>query len=161
MKLYEINCLIKPEMESEMPAISAKIQDILVNAQATIEYYPPFSKTRLSTPVDKYKEAFFVMGIFSADPEKIENIKKDIIALNGILKIFIMVTSKDALEQIFRKPEENKEEKPQEEKTEEIKTEDNGQQPAADTATEEKISSKKKKVELSDIDKKLEEMLNE
>ncbi len=177
MKLYELNCLIKPGVESETSSISNKIQDILSRAQVQIEHFSPVGKVRLGAPVQKHKEAFFVSIMFQGESSVIEQIKKEVSAIDGIMRTLLMETKAETLAQQMQRMEEQKQRaqavakaaQQAQEALAQIKEETSapapsgGETEAIKGPEEDKkpVRKERKKVELSDIDKKLEEMLNE
>lgn len=173
MKFYELNCLVKPDFENEVAQISQQIQDILAKFQSKAEYSINPARVRLAYPIEKYREAFLLSFSFYLESEQINTLKAEVSQLESILRLLVKETKPrqegEAQEPILEKP---KTEKPAPAVTEETT------QPVAEAqvvAEEAKTETtpvetpaqpiekphKKKKAEIADIDKKLEEMLNQ
>lgn len=142
MQNYELAYLVAPEAsEEELKGLIEKIGSFISDEQGTIDKTPFSSKRRLGYPIKKKTEAFLVSMDFHLAAEKIEDLKKKINAEDQILRQLVMVKkiSKKALmpQRHFIKKE---------------------------TKTSEKVHERigePKKVELKEIDRKIEEILGE
>ncbi len=142
MQNYELAYLVTPEVsEEELKGLIEKIGGFISDEQGTIDKTPFSSKRRLGYPIKKQREAFLVSMDFHLAAEKTENLKKKIESEGQILRHLLMVkrVSKKALapQRHFIK-----------------------KAPKTSEKTHEKISEPKK-VELEEIDQKIEEILGE
>lgn len=149
MKLYELTYLISPDLsEEELKNFSGKISNFIQEETGTLEKTTGPSKKKLGYPIKKKEEAFLVALNFSLNPEKLGNLEKKLKAENQILRYIIL--TKKAPEKTLR-PKltslelASKEASPKIKKLPEVPP---------------KIT-KPKKVELKEIDKKIEEILGE
>lgn len=138
MKNYELTYLISPDLsEEELKIFSGKINNFIQEEAGVLEKTTEPFKRKLSYPIKKKEEGFSITLIFSLDPGKLENLEKKLKPENQILR-YIILTKKNP-EKILaprRHP----------------KTQDD--QPSTS-------QPKVKKVELKEIDKKIEEILKE
>jgi len=142
MKNYELTYLISPELsEEESKIFSGKINNFIQEETGTLEKTTEASKKKLGYPIKKKDEAFLVTLNFSLNPEKLGRLEKKLKSENQILR-YIILTKKTlrpkrtslglASKEALPKPPE-----------------------APPKITE------PKKVELKEIDKKIEEILGE
>lgn len=130
MQLYDLSYLISPELEEKKAKeLSQKITDSLKEQNGVLDNAKELTKIALAYPILGKKSAFLACLDLSLSPEKIQGFKEKLRSENNILRFLIFVKKS-------KKPKFIKELS--------------------------KISEKKptkKKVELKDIEKKLEEIL--
>ncbi|MBU2635203.1 30S ribosomal protein S6 [Patescibacteria group bacterium] len=132
MKNYELTYLISSDVfGEELKNLSEKIKSFVQEEEGVIKKTIEPSKTKLGYSIKEKGEAFLVTINFSLSPEKIANLEKKLKAENQILRY--MILNKDLPEKILRP----KRTRP------ELKTKES------------------EKVELKEIDKKIEEILKE
>lgn len=136
MILYELTFLISPELnEGELKDFSQKI-DSLISKTGKITKSESPRKITLAYPVQKKKEAFLATFEFQSLPQEAENLKKGLEKEKGILR-FLLIKRK-GLEKIKEKL------KPAS---------------AIASAVKEEKPRPVKKVELKEIEEKLEKIL--
>jgi len=134
MKLYELTCLISPEISNEeLKSLEEKLNSFIQDEKGILENKEPPSKKGLSFPIKKERNAYLFSLSFYLEPQEIENLKKKIKTEKSILRYLIL--SKKPIK----------------------KTPSSAHLRPSPKTTEEKT---KKKVELKEIGKKLEEILN-
>jgi ribosomal protein S6 len=139
MKTYELTYIITPEAGLEGAEAKAKEFEALVQKEGVIiKHLNPIART-LPYPIKKHSSGFFGVLEFQTEPEKIDEIKKELVK-DGKISRF-MVTIKEAS-------------KVRKERKGRIKT----PAPVVETHVE-KPSDPLPKVELKDIEQKLEELL--
>jgi small subunit ribosomal protein S6 len=155
MKTYELVYIISPEMTSEEAGNEAKIIETLVQSKEGIilKQSSPMPKT-LSYPIKKRASGFFAVLEFQLEPEKLEEVRTAILKDEKIVRH--MITVKEAAKP--RKERRAKKtaviaEGEQKIETEAVKVEE----PAAVKTH----AAPKEKVELKDIEQKLDELLGE
>ena len=132
MKNYELTYLISSDVSGEeLKNLSEKIKSFIQEEEGAIKKTTESSKTKLGYPIKEKEQGFLTVLNFSLNPEKIANLEKKLKAENQILRY--MILNKDLSEKIVY----SKRTSP------ELKTKES------------------KKVELKEIDKKIEEILNE
>jgi len=132
MKNYELIYLISPELsEEELKSLSNKMVGFIQEQGGVLKKTTEASKKKLGYGIKKKQEAFLITLNFSSNPEKLENLKKKLKTENQILRY--MILNKDLSEKILR-PRRT---------IPELKTKES------------------EKVELKEIDKKIEEILSE
>lgn len=142
MRKYELTYIIQPDLPEEgLKDINARIIALIQGDSGTIERTIEPQRRKLGYPIKKKSEGFLVSIRFSLDPEKVTGLENKIEAEKEILRYLILAKnvkektgSKNALRRT-KKPFEN---------TEQIEK-----------------TTEQKKVELKEIDKKIEEILNE
>jgi len=141
MQNYELTYLISTDVSrEELKNLSEKIKSFIQEEGAIKKTTEP-SKTKLGYPIEEKREAFLVILNFSFQPtadqpkagssEKIAKLEKKLKAENQILRY--MILNKDLPEKVLRSKRTRSE----------LKTKES------------------EKVELKEIDKKIEEILNE
>jgi len=145
MKLYELTYLISPDLsEEELKNFSKKISDFILTEGGTLDRTAAPIRKKLAYPIKERKETSLATLNFYLNPEELENFEKKLKSENQILRYMLLtkkISKKIIPEKIRRKPFEISEKPfaPYERKR--VKPED-------------------KKVELKEIDKKIEEILN-
>ncbi|MDP2910490.1 MAG: 30S ribosomal protein S6 [bacterium] len=142
MKQYELTYLISPELsESEINDLSQKVLGFIEEEKGKIDKKQEPIKKKLGYPIKNKKEAFLVCLDFSSDPEKITDLEKKIRTESQILRHIVII--KEKIKEI-----------PFKHRFKPIADLPEAGQPTAD-------QSRVGKVELKEIDKKIEEILNE
>lgn len=132
MKNYELTYLISTDASGEeLKNLPEKIKSFIQEEEGAIKKTTEPSKTKLGYPIKEKGQGFLTVLNFSLSPEKIANLEKKLKAENQILRY--MILNKDLPEKILR----SKRTRP------ELKTKES------------------EKVELKEIDKKIEEILKE
>ncbi len=138
MKHYELACLISPNLsEQELNSFSEKINSLVQEQGAILDKILPGKKIVLGSPIKKNASAFFKIITFNINPEKLIDLEKKLKDNKEILRYSILNIKEPS--KISRQP---------------LKPEKIISEPT-------KIKDSKQKVELKDIDKKLEEILEE
>lgn len=141
MKNYELTYLISPEFsEDEKKAFQEKITSLIQKEGGVLSSVNLPLKIRLSYPIKKNREAFFASIKFGLEAGKVQNLERDLKAENKILRCLIV--NRPPVKMTMRR---------------------RFSAPRVSLRTEKlpKIPAKEKKVELKEIDKKLEEILGE
>ena len=157
MKYYELTCLISPDFSSEeIKAFSQKISDFILKEEGTLGKITESFRKKLAYPIKKRKEAFLITINFNFLPtadqpqirnfEKLKNLEKKLKSEEQILRYIIL--TKEKPREIPKRIIPSKKIIKREEEEEE-------------TAKETIKPTRHKKVELKEIDKKIEEILNE
>jgi len=135
MKLYELTYLISPELsESELKSLNEKINSLIYQKGAGVlnEVKLPIKK-RLGQLIKKQREAFLINLSFYLEPDKLGSLEKELKSEKKILRYLILAKPKIKIAKVRKRP----------------------------TKVIPKIPVKEKKVELKEIEKKLEEILGE
>ena len=134
MKQYELTYIILPDLEEkELEDVSKKINGFLQEQAGILIKSTEFEKKRLGCAIRKKEEGLLTNLEFSLNPEKLKDFDKKIKSEGRILRYIITA----------KKPEKAFEEKKKVRRIPFSKTKE------------------QKKVELEEIDKKIEEILNE
>jgi len=145
MKLYELTYLISPELsEEELKNLSKKISDFILEEEGTLKKTVELFRKKLGYVIKNKEEAFWATLNFHLNPEKIKNLREKLKPETQILRYMILTKkeSKTSEKKVLPKTE-----KPPETIIE--SSQPTTQQP------------KTEKVELKEIDKKIEEILSE
>jgi len=138
MKYYELTYLASPELsEAEVKELKQKINASVQNKGGILDFSSEPFKINLKYPIKKVIEAYLITLIFNLKQEDVQGLDKEIKTEGKILRFLLFSKIK------AKEPEIEIEEPPKEESVTE---------PLATKKTE-------KKVELKDIEKKLEEIL--
>jgi len=134
MKSYELTYLISPEVsEEELKSLREKINSLIQKEAGVLNEVQAPIKKKLAQPIKKQREAFLTNLSFYLEPDKLGNLEQQLKSEKKILRY-----------QILARPE--------------IKVAKVGKKPPKVIP---KIPVKEKKVELEEIEKKLEEILGE
>ena len=132
MKNYELTYLISTDVSAEeLKNFPEKIKSFIQEEEGAIKKTTEPSKTKLGYPIKEKGQGFLTILNFSLSPEKIANLEKKLKAENQILRY--MILNKDLSKKILRPKRTSPEPKTKE----------------------------SEKVELKEIDKKIEEILKE
>ena len=137
MKDYELTYIISPDLsEQEIKSLSDKVSSFIKEEQGTIKKTTEPSKRKLGYPIKEKQEGFLVSSDFSLSPEQLSNLERKLKTENQILRYIIVIKEKI------------KETPPR------IRTKPITAQPMVNKPKDEKV-------ELKEIDKKIEEILKE
>ena len=134
MKLYELTYLISPEFsEEELKSLNEKINSLIQKGTGVLNEVKLPIKKKLAYPIKKQREAFLINLSFYFEPEKLGSLEKELKSEKKILRYLILAKPKLKIAKVRKRP----------------------------TKIIPKIPVKEKKVELKEIEKKLEEILKE
>ena len=136
MKLYELTYLISPELKKEeVKKVFSRIESLLSETGGVLIENKSQGMVKLGCKIKKQKEALSATAKFQMAPEKIKSFQEKIKEIPEILRFLILAAKpekiKKEVSKIIRKP------------------------------VKPKKTVKEKKVELKEIEKKLEEILGE
>ncbi|HOK00497.1 MAG TPA: 30S ribosomal protein S6 [Candidatus Pacearchaeota archaeon] len=151
INLYELNFLISGDVE-DFKTVNQKIINYIAEEGGVLEQEIEPKRIKLAYPIKKKNEAYLSTLIFKLDSEKLQNLIKKTKEEKEILRHLVLKTK------VSKKPEKiyKKEEKAQ--ISEEVKIEEGKEEIKPVFHIKPK---KEEKVELKEIDKKIEEILNE
>jgi ribosomal protein S6 len=141
MKYYELTYLASPELsETEAKELQQKINTSVQNRGGILDFSSEPVRINLKYPIKKNNEAYLITLVFNLKQEDIQALEKEIKTEGKIIRFLLFSKIK------AKEPEIEIEEAPREESV---------------TAQSDVIkkTEKEKKVELKDIEKKLEEIL--
>jgi ribosomal protein S6 len=151
MNYYELTCLISPALsEQDVQEISQKIKDAIQEESGNLEKIILPVKKSLVHFVKKQEEAYLVIANFQLAPEKMKNLLKKLKSENQITRY--MLLNKKPLKENSKG--ESRRRIP-------LSAEEAGDKKPAGGYGSVASRTKNKKVELKEIDKKIEEILNE
>ncbi|MCX6760582.1 MAG: 30S ribosomal protein S6 [Candidatus Nealsonbacteria bacterium] len=143
MKPYEIAYLISSELsEEEVRTFQGKITSFVKEEEGILDEARMPLRKRLAYPIEKQNRAYLAFFTFQLNPDSLVNLEKKLKAENQILRYLILI----------KKPL-----KPIKERVRKLKT----QPEPVDFEENKAYIEKEKKVELKEIEKKLEEILKE
>jgi len=138
MQLYQLDYLISPQLsEQDAKNIGEKIKSLIEKEGGSIEKAEILNRQILAYEIEKFTEAFLTGLIFNLEPEKLKIIKNELTSEKNIIRHLIL---KKII--VKTKPVRKRADKPLKE-IEIVK------------------SKPKQKVELKEIEKKLEEILGD
>ncbi|MFA5355339.1 MAG: 30S ribosomal protein S6 [Candidatus Paceibacterota bacterium] len=134
MKYYELTYLITPDLpEEEARAFQAKVNSFIAD-EGMLEEGNVILKKKLAYAIEKKDDAYMAVATFNALPEKIAPLEKKLKAEKNILRYLLIIKEKRQTLRI---------------------------RPHMARAKAELKETAEKKVELKEIDKKLDEILDE
>jgi len=91
MRNYELTLLLKADLsESELQELLGEVVSMLQDAGALIMSQDAKGKRRLPAPVQKHSEAELAVVKFVLDPQKLEGIEKNLRAKENILRFTLL-----------------------------------------------------------------------
>jgi len=149
MKTYELTYLILPELSlEEAQGLISKIEPILRKEDGALIENKVQKTIRLGYQIKNKKQAHLAILVFQINPEKIRSFQKNLREIPEILRFLISIV----------KPVRARKEVPKKQIQKETSKETLKEAPEV---TRKKPALKEKKVELTEIEKKLEEILGE
>lgn len=144
MKKYELNYLISPEFsEEEAKEFQNKIASFFQEEEGVLNEEGSLIRIKLAYPIKKQTQAYLAVLSFQLKPEKLSNLEKKLKEENQILRYLLLIKKEIEIKPgISRIPP--------------ISRKSRKAAPKKTTA-----HPSEKKVELKEIEKKLEEILNE
>lgn len=145
MKLYELAYLISANLsEEEAKAVQEKIFSLIKDLEGIFEesfVLGGLNKKRLAYPIKKENEAYFGAVVFRLNPDNISKLEKGLTSEKQIFRYLLLIKkiSIPTKQRVFR-PERRR---------------------PVSRETAQPIPKKEKKVEIAEIEKKLEEILKE
>lgn len=134
MKYYELTYLITPDLsEDEARAFQAKVNSFIAD-EGMLEEGNVILRKKLAYEINKKNDAYMAVATFNADPEKIASLEKRLKEEKDILRYLLIIKEKQQTLRI---------------------------RPHMARAKAENKETAEKKVELKEIDKKLDEILDE
>lgn len=155
MKTYELTYIISSALSSEEAgSVATEVDSFLQSKEGVIlKSERPVAKA-LAYPIKKMGSGYFVISEFQLEPEKLIEVKEMLEKDAKVLRSFILVKNPVRIrkerrtKKVFATPE--------------LETKLEQKEPApAESFTEAKEEKTSKKTDLSDIDKKLDELLGE
>lgn len=105
MKHYELTYLISPDLsEEELKSLRGKINSFVAQALGISIRESAFSRKKLAFPIKKESQAYFNTLIFQLNPEKLESFEKNLKAQTQIIRYLILSGKKPEFAQIAEKP---------------------------------------------------------
>lgn len=149
MKTYELTYLVSPELSlEEAQGLISKIEPILQKEEGILIENKIQKIIRLGYEIKNKRQAHLAILVFQINPEKIKSFQKNLKEIPEILRFLIS----------FVKPVKVKKEVPRKQIPKETPEEPEETQ---ETFRKKPTLIKEKKVELTEIEKKLEEILGE
>ncbi len=163
-KKYQIVMVFPPILEpKELEQEINKVKQIIASYQGTFseEKNSEPQLKKLSYPINKYEEAFYLTLNFSLPPQEMEEVNKQLNLEDNLIRFVIT-----AYDETKDKPEQTVDYSKMVEKIEPLATPRKPKPEPVLKAKEEapekkKSSEKSSKAEIEDLDKKLEEILND
>lgn len=165
MKTYELLCVLPGTLaESEVEPVSTAIQTSIAERGGTVELFTDLGKTRLSYPMKHIRYGYFRLCRFSAEPKDVVEIDRRLRMMKDVLRVFLTTLNpKNAgMNTIQFMPTLHSERgeaaagSPEAALASVSLPEDMKPQPVSSVHTE---KGEDKRVKLEDIDKKLDEIL--
>lgn len=104
MKTYELTYLISSDLsEQEAISLSTEVDLLIKEKEGFLEKNWPLLKKQLSYPIKKKTMAYLAGLNFQIKPERLEEVKKELTANPKILRYLIFVTTKEKLKTISRR----------------------------------------------------------
>ena len=151
LKTYELSYFISPDIkDEEIVAYAAKIKDVIVASKGEVAKEEIPYKRRLAYPINHKKQGYFGYMHFALNPEKLTGITAKLALDKNILRHLIIVVDKKQIAQMNRPAP----------RPEALKKMDQSEVEKAVFKHEGISAQEEQKAEFTELDKKLEEILN-
>lgn len=150
-KTYELSYFISPDIkDEEIVAYAAKIKDVVTASNGEIAKEEIPHKRRLTYPINHKKQGYFGYMHFVLNPEKLDGITAKLALDKNILRYMVIVVDKRQIAQMNRPAP----------RPETQKKMDQSEVEKAVFKHEGVSAQEEQKAEFTELDKKLEEILN-
>ena len=155
LPFYELTYIIPGNLsEDEHPKVQEKVNSLLKQVEAQITSTEDLGKKKLAYPIKHLRHGFYKTLTFYLEPTKLKEIENELKLEANILR-FLVIRSHEKTEAEIAAEEKAKTSRVKDkiaEKTKEAKAEEK---------VKKEVKTEKKKVSLEDLDKKLDELLEE
>ena len=93
MKKYESVVIINPNVDEEKLKELVKKFETLINTDGKVEKVDELGKKELAYPIDKNKEAFYVVYYFEANPDLIDELERNYRITDEVIKFMTIRTN--------------------------------------------------------------------
>jgi len=151
---YELTFIIPGSLpEDEHPKIIDKINSLLQQNEAQITSQEDMGKKKFTYPIKHLRHGFYKTMTFDLEPQKLKEIEKELMLDQNILR-FLTIKSHQKTKEDIAKEEKVKAKRVKEKIAERTKQ-------VEEKKEEKKEKTKKPKISLEDLDKKLDELLDD
>ncbi|HQI74500.1 MAG TPA: 30S ribosomal protein S6 [Candidatus Pacearchaeota archaeon] len=157
MKNYELTMLLKIDSEEQTAKLLGQIKENLEKNQVSIKHDTLPTRIKLGYPIKKNNEAFMVSYVFECEEENLDPIKTYLDFQDNILR-YSLIKEKILQNKQVRSRRDINAQKPLDVSEIPQDQEENKETPVQEVVQEKKHE---KKADLEEIDKKLDEMLNQ
>jgi len=157
MKNYELTMLLKIDSEEQTAKLLGQIKENLEKNQVSIKHDTLPTRIKLGYPIKKNNEAFMVSYVFECEEENLDPIKTYLDFQDNILR-YSLIKEKILQNKQVRSRRDINAQKPLDVSEIPQDQEENKETPVQEIVQEKKHE---KKADLEEIDKKLDEMLNQ
>jgi ribosomal protein S6 len=158
MKNYELTILCKIDSEEQTNKLLEQVKENLAKNQTNIKKDTLPTRIKLGYPIDKNHEAFMVSYLIESDEEQLEPIRTYLDFQDNIIRYTLINEKIGQAKAVRSRPHAQKPVNVSQDETVQIQQEEITESPTPEHKVEDK---KEKKADLEEIDKKLEEMLNQ
>ena len=103
MRIYEELFIVKPDApEEEIDQFVEQLRTQLTTAGATVDKIDKWGKRRLAYRIDKYREGFYVLFQFTAEPESVKELERRLRVSDVVLK-FLTVRIDQTLKRLEKR----------------------------------------------------------
>lgn len=141
MRSYELTCLISPDLSpEELDSFQEKITSFIQEEEGNVAKINETVKKGLAYPIEKTNQAYLTTLSFNLNPENLENLEKKLKAVDQVFRYTIVTKKRPKITEVFKKP---------------------SRITVKISRAAKKIKEERPKVELKEIEEKLEEILGE
>jgi len=146
---YEIVFIVSSKVEEkDVPKAVEKVKDLITEKGGKITYQEEMGRKKFAYPIEHQKHGFYQIYEFDLPNENLKTIQKELMLNKAEIIRFLIINKLPQTE--AKKP-------PKKKLAEKVET---VLSPEKQEVSDKKTASKKKKVSLDDLDKKLDELLD-
>lgn len=163
MKPYELTCEISTNLsEDELKETIEKIGSFIIEENGTVEKITEPIKRKLAYTIKKAKEAFLTNFIFKIEPDKLSNLGKKLKSETNIIRYMVLTKMNEKMAPRKIRIPKGKTFLPDEQEKEAVEISNKKSGAIEEAVKKERAKhAKPKKVDLKEIDQKIEEILSE
>ena len=91
MRDYELVMVISPEVTDEaVPTTVERVQQFIVEQGGEVKEVDPWGRRRLAYPIDRHKEASYVVAHFSLDPQGLSALESNLELADDIIRHIVV-----------------------------------------------------------------------
>ena len=87
MRIYEELFIVKPDAtDEEVDQVTEQLTSVVTTSKGTVDKVDKWGKRRLAYRVQKYKEGFYVLVQFSAEPDTVKEVERRLRVNDAVIK---------------------------------------------------------------------------
>ena len=103
MRIYEELFIVKPDAtDEEVDQVTEQLTSVVTTSKGTVDKVDKWGKRRLAYRVQKYKEGFYVLVQFSAEPDTVKEVERRLRVNDAVIK-YLTVRIDETLKRVDKR----------------------------------------------------------